>query len=452
MLPQPSAGNALQGDFFKVLLVDIINPQHPLVKLSQAIDWSHFAEVLGELYCEDDGRPAKPIRLMVGLQYLKYTSNMSDAETLARWLENPYWQYFCGGVHFEHELPIESSLMTIFRQRLEEAGVEEMLAETIRAGLRKKLIRKSEVERVNVDTTVQEKAIRFPTDARLYDRMREHLVRQARAEGVELRQSYCRVGKRALRKQSGYARARQFKRAARQARKLKTMLGRVLRDIIRKHPSPSPVLQQELAKTERLLAQKRNDKHKLYSIHEPQVECIAKGKAHKRYEFGCKVGFTTSAKGNWILGAQAFHDNPYDGHTLAASLEQTERLTGVKLKQATADLGYRGHLYEGECKVLIANRYRKKIPKSVRYWWKRRSAIEPVIGHAKEEHRLNRNRLKGVEGDRVNAVLAACGFNMRKLLRQFSFLPKFWLWLKAYLQRQQAFFTQQHSHALLSVA
>lgn len=452
MLPQPSAGNALQGDFFKVLLVDIINPQHPLVKLGQAIDWSHFTEVLGELFCEDNGRPAKPVRLMVGLQYLKYTYDLSDEGALAGWVENPYGQQFCGGQYFEHRLPIESSSMTVWRKRLSEAGVEEMLAETIRTGLRQKLIRKSEVERVNVDTTVQEKAIRFPTDARLLDRMRERLVRQAQAEGVSLRQSYCRVGKRALRKQSGYAHARQFKRAARQTRKLKTILGRVLRDIIRKHSSPSEMLQQEFAKAQRLLAQQRSDKHKLYSIHEPQVECIAKGKAHKRYEFGCKVGFTTSAKGNWILGARAFPGNPYDGHTLAASLSQTERLTGVKLKQAVVDLGYRGRKYEGECKVLIANRFRKKIPKSVRYWWKRRSAVEPVIGHAKEEHRLSRNRLKGVKGDELNAVLAACGFNMRKLLRQFSFLPKFWQWLEALQQRQQAIFTQRPLHSLLSAA
>ena len=452
MLPQPSAGNALQGNFFKVLLVDIINAQHPLVKLGQAIDWSHLTEVLGELFCEDNGRPAKPVRLMVGLHYLKYTYDLSDEGVLAGWVENPYWQHFCGEQYFEHRLPVESSSLTVWRKRMSETGVEEMLAETIRTGMSQKLIRKSEVERVNVDTTVQEKAVRFPTDARLYDRMRERLVRQARSEGVELRQSYCRVSKRALRKQSGYARARQSKRAARQTRKLRTILGRVLRDIIRKHPAPSPVLQQELAKAERLLAQQRNGKHKLYSIHEPQVECIAKGKAHKRYEFGCKVGFTTSAKGNWILGAQAFPGNPYDGHTLAASLSQTERLTGVKLKQAAVDMGYRGHKYEGECKVLIANRYRKKIPKAVRYWWKRRSAIEPVIGHAKQEHRLSRNRLKGVEGDRINAVLSACGFNMRKLLRQFSFLPKIWRWLEALLARQQAFFTQRRPHALLFAA
>ena len=428
MKPLISQPNPAQPDMFRPRLRDIINPNHPLVKLADAVDWQVFEQNL-KPYFSGTGRQAKPVRLMVGLQYLKFAFNHSDESVLAMWVENPYWQYFCGGVFFEHTSPIDSSSMTHWRAYLKEAGVEEMLAETIRTGLRGGFVKPADLERVNVDTTVQEKNVRFPTDSRLLDRSRERLVKRARAQGIVLRQTYVRVGKRALRKQSGYAHAKQFKRARREERTLRTYLGRVVRDIERKCNGAAGALSGELEKARRLLAQKRTDSNKLYSLHEPQVECIAKGKAHKRYEFGCKVGFVSSAKSNWILGAQAFHGNPYDGHTLKGALEQSARLTGVASRQATCDLGYRGHDYAGECDVQIVQRRRKGIPKSLRYWWKRRSAIEPVIGHVKAESRMDCNRLGGESGDKLNAILAACGFNLRKLLRGFAHLPRFWRFL-----------------------
>ena len=419
---------------FRPRLRDIINPDHPLVKLADAVDWRVFERNLKPFFSHT-GRQAKPVRLMIGLQYLKYAFNHSDESVLAAWVENPYWQYFCGGVFFEHTPPIDSSSMTYWRAYLKEAGVEEMLAETIRTGLRGGLVKPSDLERVNVDTTVQEKNVRFPTDARLLDRSRERLVKRARAQGIVLRQTYVRVGKRALRKQSGYAHARQFKRARREEKRLRTYLGCVVRDIERKCKGVAGALSEELKNARRLLAQKKTDGNKLYSLHEPQVECIAKGKAHKRYEFGCKASFVSSAKSNWILGARAFHGNPYDGHTLAAALGQSARLTGVAARQATCDLGYRGHDYAGECDVQIVKRHRKGIPKAMRRWWKRRSAIEPVIGHVKAESRMDRNRLGGRMGDKLNAILAACGFNLRKLLRGFAHLPRFWRFLRGVWRR-----------------
>jgi IS5 family transposase len=276
-----------------------------------------------------------------------------------------------------------------------------------------------------VDTTVQEKNVRFPTDARLLDRSRERLVKRARAEGIVLRQTFSRMGKRALRQQSGYAHAKQFKRARREEKKLRTFLGRVVRDVERKCKGVLGKLEEEVEKARRLLAQKRTDSNKLYSLHEPHVECIAKGKAHKRYEFGCKASFVSAARSNWILGAKAFHGNPYDGHTLAAALAQSARLTGVAARQAVCDLGYRGHDYTGACDVQIVKRHRKGLPKAMRRWWKRRSAIEPVIGHLKAESRMDRNRLAGKAGDRLNAILSACGFNLRKLLRGFASFLRF---------------------------
>ena len=218
---------------------------------------------------------------------------------------------------------------------------------------------------------MQEKNIRFPTDARLYDRLRERLVKEAKRSGIALRQSYERVAKKALHKQSSHARANQFKKARKQTKKLKICLGRVTRDIRRKMKMLSPVLEKLLSISDKVLSQERSSKNKIYSIHETEVECISKGKPHKKYEFGCKVGFVTSATSNWILGAKAFHGNPYDGHTLKESLEQVHRITGIEFEQAACDMGYRKHDYKGKCIVQIVNRYRKKIPRAIRRWWKR---------------------------------------------------------------------------------
>ena len=390
------------------------------MKLADAIDWDRFHDGMIPAFSVDKGRTSLPVRLMVGLHYLKYTYDLSDEAVLEEWFQNPYWQYFTGGEYFEHELPVNSSSMTRWRKYLKKSGAKKMLDESIKTGLREGFIKRAELKRVNVDTTVQEKNVRFPTDARLYDRMREKLVRSAETQGIELRQSYRRVGPRALRKQSGYARARQMRRARRQTAKLKTYLGRVIRDIERKMTRPEAQMAELLQRGKRLLGQERSDKNKLYSVHEPHVECIAKGKAHKRYEFGCKVGFVTASKTNWILGALAFHGNPYDGHTLKTALAQAQSITGVAPEKAICDLGYRGHNYEGDCDIQIVNRYRKKIAKKIRRLWKRRSAIEPVIGHVKEEHRLDRNRLKGTDGDELNAIFAGAGFNIKKLLRAFA--------------------------------
>ena len=420
MIAKKETPESGQRHLYKPFLKEIVWLGHSLVKLADAIDWDRFHDGMIPTFSVDKGRTSLPVRLMVGLHYLKYAYDLSDEEVLEQWLQNPYWQYFTGGEYFEHELPVNSSSMTRWRKYLKKAGAKKMLDESIKTGLREGFIKRVDLKRVNVDTTVQEKNIRFPTDARLYDRMREKLVSAAEKQGIELRQSYRRVGPRALRKQSGYIRARQMRRARRQTAKLKTYLGRVIRDIERKIKRPEARMSELLERGKRLLAQERSDKNKLYSVHEPHVECIAKGKAHKRYEFGCKVGFVTASKTNWILGALAFHGNPYDGHTLESALAQAASISGVVPEKAICDLGYRGHNYKGDCDIQIVNRYRKKTTRKIRSLWKRRSAIEPVIGHVKEEHRLDRNRLKGIDGDELNVFFAGSGFNIRKLLRAFA--------------------------------
>lgn len=408
-------------------LARLINPQHPLVKLAQTIDWSNFDEQFGVSYSSETGRPGISTRLMVSLHYLKYTHDLSDEAVLRQWVENPYWQYLSGMGYFEHEMPINPSTMSRWRRRIQEAGVEELLKETIQAGLRLQIIKPSELKRVNVDTTVQEKEVRFPTDARLYDRMRQRLVKAAKQEGVRLRQSYVRVGKRLLTQQSRYVSARQFRRARRCTTKLRTILGRVTRDIERKSEKPSAETEELLALANRLYLQERHDKGKLYSVHAPEVECIAKGKAHKRYEFGAKVSLAVTSRGGWVVAAKSCPGNPYDGHTLQSTMDQLVSMTGGEPEHVYADMNYRGHDYEGECEVHVDRRRRGGVAVSVWRWIKRRAAIEPSIGHLKEDRRMERNRLKGTEGDRLNAVLSAAGMNFAKLLSALGALLSFWM-------------------------
>ena len=308
------------------------------------------------------------------------------------------------------------------------------------------VIKPSELRRVNVDTTVQEKHIRFPTDPRLYDRMRERLVMAARREGVALRQSYVRVGKRLLAQQSRYAHAKQWRRARRCTRRLRTILGRVIRDIERKLPDPGEETGDLLALARRLHVQERHDKGKLYSVHAPEVECISKGKAHKRYEFGCKVALAVSSKGGWVLAARSLEGNPYDGHTLQSTMDRIVTTSGIEPEHVYCDMSYRGHDYEGQCEIHVGRRRRGSIPKTLWRWMKRRAAIEPSIGHLKEHRRMERCRLKGAEGDKINAVLSAAGMNFSKLLAALGAL---WSFL---LERSVALFAPRSSRGTIAAS
>ena len=406
-------------ELFQAQLDQILDHDQPLYKLSHQINWPAFEAEFGALYSPGKGRPGLPIRLMVGLHYLKHSFDESDESVVEKFLQNPYWQYFCGFAYFQHQLPLDDTSLVKFRNRIGPKGMEKLFAETIEVAKREKLIKRSHLDKVNVDTTVQEKAIAYPTDARLYQKMRLRLVREAAKRGIKLRQTFPRLGKRALARQGRYAHARQMKRAARETRRLKTFLGRVMRDLGRKAGETDAELERLLALAERIHTQQRHDKKKVYSVHAPEVECIAKGKAHKRYEFGCKVGVASTSKDNWIVGVQHLPGNPYDGHTLKGAIEQVTRLTGWSPKQAFCDLGYRGHGPLGETRVHLVGRRKKNLSPTLRKWLKRRAAIEPIIGHLKSDHRMTRNHYKGQSGDAVNATLSAAGFNLRKLLAFF---------------------------------
>jgi IS5 family transposase len=405
-----------QREMFKMELIMLVNMKHPMVKVAENIGWEEFDKQLGGTYHERIGQPGVNTRLMVSLHYLKYQYNLSDEEVLEHWVENPYWQYLSGMQYFEHEKPIDSSSMTRWRKRLGESGAEQMLKQTIESAVGMKALKPVQVVHINVDTTVQTKEIRYPTDARLYDRARERLVKEARKAGLKVKQSYERVGRRLLMMAGRYMHSRKAKKARACVRKLRTNLGRVIREI--KRQKPVEALQGLLETSRRIYKQKTADKNKVYSVHEPETECISKGKAGKKYEFGQKVSMASTSKGGWVLGALCMPGNPYDGHTLKAQMEQVNRVYSQKHSPKTAhvDMGYRSHDYEGPVEVIVDKRRRGNIPKRVWRWMKRRAAIEPTIGHLKKEHRMERNKLRGLIGDKVNAILSAAAMNFGKLL------------------------------------
>jgi transposase, IS5 family len=425
MTPKRSERDKQETNLFQSRLDQILSKSHPLYRLSNEINWSMFEEEFGKLYTENNGRPGLPTRLLVGLHYLKYTYNYSDEGVVEQFLENPYWQYFCGFEYFQHEFPCNPSSLTRWRKRIGEEKFEIFLKETISLGLRKDIINKNEFHKVNADTTVQEKGIAYPTDSRLYFKAIRRMIGIAKKYGIELRQSYKRKSKIAFVSQSRYARAGQFKRAVKESKKLRIYMGRIMRDIGRKNRNPNVEIKEILEKANLLFHQQRGDKNKLYSIHAPEVECIQKGKVHKKFEFGCKVSFVTTSKNNWIVSSRAFHGNPYDGHTLKESIDQMERVCNTKPKDIYVDMGYKGKIPLPEnIEIHLSRSKKKKITPWERMWLRRRNAIEPIFSHAKHYHRMDRNHLLGKAGDKINAILSAVGCNFRKLILAFYFSLK----------------------------
>ncbi|CAG2160752.1 IS5 family transposase [Cupriavidus numazuensis] len=442
-------------DFFRSRLDVMIDLRHPLTVLTTRMPWAQIEAALAPVFeCKaragmavmgEDlfgptlavagaglsaaGRPRLPIRLMVGLLYLKHAFNESDESVCERWAENVYFQYFCGEEYFQPRLPCAPTNLVHFRQALGEAGVEELLATTIAAAVQMGVVKPTEFERVIVDTTVQEKAVAHPTDSRLLELARAKVVKLAKRAGLQLRQTFAKEGKTLRFRAGGYAHAKQFRRLRRVLKRQRTVLGRVLRDIERKMTALPQAQQQALRprieNARRLRDQRPKDKNKLYALHAPEVECISKGKARQPYEFGVKVSVAVTASQGLIVGARSFPGNPYDGHTLHAQLEQTnillQELPGApRPHTAIVDLGYRGVDAEvAPVKVIHRGRH-KTLDRRQRQQLKRRQAVEPVIGHLKADHGMRRNWLKGETGDAVHPILCAAGFNLRWLLRAIA--------------------------------
>jgi IS5 family transposase len=447
------------NDFFRSRIDQMIDLRLPLAVLASRMPWQEIEASLAHNFARkfkagkqiDDiglfgatvqvvgggvsnaGRPRLPIRLMVSLLYLKHAYDESDEGLCERWSETPSWQYFSGLDYFENRLPCDPTVLVKFRKLIGEEGVEELLSYTIAAAQNMKFISKKQMETVVVDSTVQHKAVAHPTDSRLLEVARNKLVELAKECGLSLKQTFVKEAKQLTRRAGGYAHAKQFRRMRKVINRQRTIVGRLSREIQRQVANQitnqvaalsaelKSMITEALAKAQRLMTQTKHRKSKgtpkLYSWHAPETECISKGKARTPYEFGVKVGITSTIKGNLILGARSFPNNPFDGHTLNEQLEQATILSGNTIKNVYVDLGYRG-VDQDNPGVSIKHRGKyKSLTEQERKLLKRRQAIEPIIGHLKSDNRMNRCHLKGPEGDAIHAVLCAAGYNIRWLLR-----------------------------------
>lgn len=420
---KPQKINTAQSDLFKNRLSHQLNPKEPLFILAGQINWACFEETFGTEYTDGPGQPPKPIRLMVGLMMLQHMHGLSDEQVVAQWVQNPYWQYFCGYDYLQWALPSDPSSLTRWRKRLGQEGLEKILAETIVTAVKTETVSQKDLKRVIADTTVMEKNISFPTDSKLLNRAREQLVNLASEHGLKLRQTYARKGKSAAMYAGRYAHAKQFKRMRQEVKRLKNYLGRVTRDIERKIEDSLDLrtsFDNLLSMANRLLKQEKKSSNKLYSLHAPEAYCIAKGKAGKPYEFGCKVSLVVTHKQGLALASMALPENEFDGHTLEKSLKKAEELAQTKIDEGFVDKGYKGHGVED--KNIYISGQKRGLTKALKMRLKRRSAIEPQIGHMKSDGKLKRNYLKGTIGDALNALLCAIGHNMRLVLRKIKSL------------------------------
>ena len=451
------------ADFFRARIDAMIDLRHPLAVLGTRLPWAQIEAALSPLLqkaarehevpdgrdlfgpsvgtvvavgVSPAGRPRLPIRLMCALLYLKHAFNLSDEQLCERWAENVIWQYFSGMDYYETRLPCDATQIGRFRTDIGELGMEIILKGTIDTAVATKAIKPAEFERVIVDTTVQEKAIAYPVDARLLEIARHKIVKAAKGCGIALKQTFAKEGKMLRFKSGGYAHAKQFKRLKRTLKRQRTIVGILIREVRAKMAAPDDIHSQAAAnpisatagarlttileRAERIRTQQQKDKNKLYALHAPEVECISKGKARNRYEFGVKVSLAVTHKQGLMVGAKRFAGNPFDGHTLNAQLAQCNELTkdvGRPVKQAFVDLGYRG-VDKDNPGVEVVHRGRiKSMSRAEKKLLKRRQAIEPAIGHTKHDNRMIRCYLRGTVGDALHAISCAAGYNIRWLIR-----------------------------------
>ncbi len=412
--------NIEEAQLFYNKLSRALNPKHSLYKLSRVIPWEELDKYFSKHYSKRYGRPGKPIRLMVSLLLLKQLYNVSDEQVVEQWTENPYWQYFSGMEEFQWELPCDPTELVKFRNRIGKKGAEKIFEVSVKIHGKK-----SEEKEIIADTTVQEKNITYPTDTKLQLKIIDWVWRVSEQEQILLRQTYTRTIPKLKLKTRYLHSVKRYKEGRKATRKIKTIAGRLLRDIERKMTKEQKEKYREkLEVCHRILKQEKTDKNKVYSFHETEVSCIAKGKDHKKYEFGSKVSILITKRTGIIVGAMNFKGNPYDGKTLEPALGQYKKILQKEAQRVLVDGGYRGKAQIGKTEVLrVHGRAKKKWSKwRWKQRFKRRASIEPVIGHLKQDHRLGRNYLKGEIGDSVNLLLSCAAFNLKKLINSPEFI------------------------------
>lgn len=422
IMPPKKQSKNYQSQLFKIELIDIVDPEHELVLLANKFNWLKIDEICSTYFCNTNGRIGHSSRLVIGLLLLKQLNNLSDLEVCQHFVQNPYYQYLCGFTHFEHKLKFNPSSLTKWRNRLGEEVFAKILSQTVEMGIEEAIISPKDCSEVVSDTTVQEKDITYPTDGKLLCKAIEHLVKIGIRCKAKFRQTYARTAIKLRNKAARLLHGRKPRQAAACLKQLRNRLGRIIREIERQEPQLAindlehRNLLRKLSICKRIYDQQRDTKNKVYSIHEPEVVCIAKGKVHRRYEFGCKVGIVTTLRNSFILAAKSFPGNPYDGHTLKPLIEIAEANSKVLSKTILLDDGYKGCKRQFPDKTVMLTRDRN-LSKAMKSKLKKRSKIEPVIGLAKAKCGLARNKLKGIAGDAINALLSAIAYNLRIILR-----------------------------------
>jgi transposase, IS5 family len=402
--------------FLMPTLGEQLDPRQPLKPLADRLPWAEFEQAFGK-YCSLDGRSAKPVRLMVGLLLLQQMFNQGDETVVAAWVQNPYWQYVCGMIDFQWAVPCDPSELVYFRQRIGEAGVQRILQVTVQLHGEK-----AKASEVVVDTTVQEKNITYPTDTKLAHKIIRRCWKLADGNRVKLRRRYRKAVRQCVMAQRWRKDPRKRKAAQRTLRKLKVIAGRLIRELERKLPTVAGMEQRgNFALYRRVLRQKPGDENKVYSLHEPQVYCLSKGKEHKQYEFGSKASVVMAKTHGVIVGAVAHEENLYDGDALRPALEPTRAITGGQPARAIVDRGYRGRKEVDGTEVLLPGKPKpgqsQRESAKMRARFRRRAAIKSVISHLKHQYRLVRCFFKGFVGDQLNLMLAAAAWNLKKWLR-----------------------------------